>query len=404
MEIFWLCQHCESTNNYEETKVCNVCGGEIDQKSEERCIYEVAGNLYEKAVTSKELFAACEQYLKVLKYKDARQKHSDCKFKAEKTLLNEKIYEEAKGHFKAAEEYASAEKWNDAVYEFTLAEQQFKKTVKFLDSNECASACLREIELCKGKQIYFDAKKILTNANSIEEYKKAAELFSKILKFADAKESYELCLKFIEQLTAKQQFEDIKSLVKKTEEESDLNQKIAILRQVVGLENSALSNEAKALILQSKPVLEDALKQQKAIKTKEDLEEATKKYNFAINIEIHSMRLQYLEKILTDYNAYSQTAEFKTIFSNVMGGITETKRQVDYDNAVDMMNKATTSANFKSVAEAFSRLSGFKDSDLKKNECSEKSDLLAKEATYEGGLEIYEEGRKITIFNWRKYR
>jgi len=94
----------------------------------------------------------------------------------------------------------------------------------------------------------------------------------------------------------------------------------------------------------------------------------------------------------------------KTLFSNVRDGITESKRQVDYDNAVDMMNKATTSANFKSAAEAFSRLSGFKDSDLKKNECSEKSDLLAKEATYEGGLEIYEEGRKINIFNWRKYR
>ena len=404
MEIFWLCQNCDSTNNYEETKVCNVCGGEIDNKSEERCIYEVAENLYENAVTSKELFAACEEYLKVLKYKDARKKHSDCKFKAEKAFLNEKIYQEAKGHFKTAQEYASAEKWNDAIYEFTVAEQQFKKTVKFLDSNECANDCLREIELCKGKQIYFDAKKILTSANSIEEYKKAAELFSKIVKFADAKDNYELCLKFIEKLTAEQQVEDIKREIKRAEEEPDLDRKIAILSQVVNLESNALSNEAKTLISRSKPVLEDALKQQKAIKTRQDLEEATKRYNFAINIEIHSMRLQYLEKILTDYNSYLQTAEFKALFSNVRDGITETKRQVDYDNAVDMMNKATTSTNFKDAAEAFSHLSGFKDSDLKKNECSQKADLLAKEDIYEGGLGIYEEGRKINILNWRKYR
>lgn len=403
MEVFWLCENCDSTYNYGETKVCWACGEKISKNEENKCIYKIAQDLEKNAVTSKDFFAACEHYLKVLTYKDARQKHNDCQFKAEKTRLNEKMYDEAKQHFKNAEEYGSSEKWTDAIYEFTIAEQQFKKTVNFLDSNEYVGICHREIELCQSKQIYFDAKKILASATNIEDYKKAEELFSKIAKFADAKENQDLCLKFIEQLTAKQQLEEIQQERRRAGEESDLDKKIVILQKIVSLENAVLSGDAKRIVLQSKPVLEDCLKQKKAIQAKQDLDEATRKYKDAVKMEVHSSRKESLEKILIDYKDYSQTAEFSLLFENCTKNITEANKHIDYNCALDMMRNAVTSTNFKNAAEAFSRLSGFMDSDAKKNECNEKADLLAKEITYKSALETYEKGRKITIFNWKKY-
>jgi hypothetical protein len=68
-----------------------------------------------------------------------------------------------------------------------------------------------------------------------------------------------------------------------------------------------------------------------------------------------------------------------------------------------MMHTAATSADFKKAAEIFSRLANFKDSDEKKKVCTEKAELVAKEASYNVSLETYEQGKKINIFNWRKF-
>ena len=283
MEKEWICTVCESTNFYERTKICSVCGEEISQSEENRCIYEIAESLEKTAVTSKDFFAACEQYLKVLSYQDARQRHSECKFKAEKTLLNEKIYDEAKHHFNIASEYSSSEKWSEAISEFAVAEQLFKKAVKFLDSEEYAVRCLRETELCHSRRIYFEAKKILASATTIADYKKAEELFSKISKFSDAKENQDLCVKFIEQLTAKKQLEEIQQDSRLAEESNDLDKKIVILKRIVSLENAVLSSEAKSIVLQNKILLGECLKKKWQIQAKIDLEKATEKYNNVIS-------------------------------------------------------------------------------------------------------------------------
>lgn len=404
MQKEWICTVCESTNFYEQTKICNVCGEEISQNEENRCIYEIAETLEKEAVTSKDFFAACEYYLKALSYKDARQRHSECNFKAEKTLLNEKIYEEAKSHFNIASEYSSSEKWAEAIGEFEIAEQHFKKAVKFLDSEEYASRCRRETELCHSRRIYFEAKKIMASAVNIDEYKKAEELFSKISKFADAKENQELCLKFIEQLTAKKQLEEIQQDSRHAEETDDLDKKIVILNRIVSLENAVLSDDAKSIVLKCKMVLEECLNKKRQIQAKLDLDEATEKYSKAINTEDYLLQIQSLEKILIDYKSYSQTAEFSQLFTDCNTSIENANKNIDYNNAINMMRKAAALKDFKSVAEAFARLSGFKDSDIKKKECDEKVAFLEKEAVYEFGLESYKDGRKINIFNWRKYR
>lgn len=338
MEVFWLCEQCDSTNNYETTKVCSVCGGKIDPKAEEKCIYEVAEQLYAKAVTSKELFAVCEHYLRVITYKDARQKHNECQFKAEKTLLNEKAYAEATQHLKNAEEYCSDKKWDYAIREYIAAEQTFQKAANYADAKARAQSCNREAELCRCKEIYFEAKGILVSAVTIADYKKASELFQKISSFSDAKENSELCLKFIKELTAKQ-----------------------------------------------------------------DLEAATKQYQDAIKDEVHETRLQSLEQILQKYQAYLQVAEFSQLFENCRKQINETKKYVDYNLAVKIMQNAATSTDFKKAAEIFSRLAGFQDSNEKMKECNENAELSAKEATYKGALETYKQGKKINLFNWRKY-
>lgn len=338
MEVFWLCGQCDSTNNYETTKVCSVCGGKIDPKSEEKCIYEVAEQLYAKAVTSKDLLAACELYLKIITYKDARQKHNECQFKAEKALLNEKAYEEASRHLKSAEEYCAGKNWTYAIREYTAANHAFQKATNYADAKERAQSCNREAELCRCKEIYFEAKAILVSAATIADYKKALELFGKISSFSDAKENYELCLRFVKELTARQ-----------------------------------------------------------------DLETATKRYYEAIKTENHETRLQSLEQILRDYQAYLRAAEFSELFENCTKQANETKKYVDYNCAVNMMHTAATSTDFKKAAEFFSRLANFKDSDEKKKECTEKAELSAKEATYNAALKTYEQGKKINIFNWRKF-
>lgn len=337
-KITWFCKNCESENYYDETKSCVACGEKIDPKSEEKCIYEVAEQLCAKAVTSKDLFAVCELYLKIITYKDARQKHNECQFKAEKALLNEKAYEEASQHLKSAEEYCSGKNWTYAIREFTAAEQAFQKAANYADAKERAQSCNREAELCRCKEIYFEAKGILVSAATIADYKKASELFSKISSFSDAKENYDLCLKFVKDLTAKQDFET-----------------------------------------------------------------ATKRYHDAVETKTHETRLQSLELILRDYQAYLQAAEFSQLFENCTKQINETKKYVDYNCAVNMMHTAATSTDFKKAAEIFSRLENFKDSDERKKVCTEKAELLAKEATYNASLETYEQGKKINIFNWRKY-
>lgn len=339
MEVFWICEQCDSTNNYEATKVCSVCGGKIDPKSEEKCIYEIAEQRYAKAVTSGELFEVCALYLKILGYKDARQKHSECQFKAEKTLLNEKAYSEAKRCLISAGEYCSALKWADAIREFAVAKQNFQKAGAFSDSREQAIACDREIVLCQNKEIYFAAKEILVSAASITDYKKAAELFNRILHFSDARESYQLCQQFISILTAKQ-----------------------------------------------------------------DLETATQKYQDAIKIEVYETRLPILEKIMADYREYSQHKDFANLLRNCTQSIHEAQQHVEYNRAVNMMQNAVGSAAFKNAAAIFSRLSNFKDSSEKKNLCIEKAELAAKNATYASALSAFEQGQKITIFNWRKYK
>lgn len=401
--IIWFCKNCESKNYYDETKVC-FCGERIDPKHEEICIYEEAEQLYNMAVTSNDFFVACEHYLKVLTYKDARQKHNECQFKAEIIRLNEKIYEDAKQHYESAEEYNSIKKWTDAIHEFTLAKQQFMKAVNFLDSNEYANICHQKIELCKSKQIYFDAKKILESATDIEDYKKAEELFSKISKFADAKENQDICLTLIKELSAKQQLEEILQEKHRAEEESDLDKKILTLQKIVSFENTVLSDDAKIIVEQNKSVLKDCLNQKTAIQVQKDLDEATRKYNDAIKSEAHPSRITNIKKILIDYKDYRQNAAFSELFENCTKSIAESKKHIDYKNALDMMCNAVTPTDFKDASKIFSHLSGFKDSDAKRDECNKKAELLERETNYNSAIEAFEKGRKITIFNWRKYK
>ena len=338
MEVFWICEQCDSTNDYFTAKVCSVCGWKIDQKSEEKCIYEVAEQLYAKAATSTDLFAVSAHYRKILTYKDARQKHNDCLFKAQKALLNEKAYLEGQQHLKTAAAYCAEKKWTYAIRTFSTAEQAFQKAAGYSNARQLAQDCRREAELCRCKDIYFQAKEILVSAKTIADYKQAAELFNQIKDFSDAKENHDLCLKFISELTIKQ-----------------------------------------------------------------DLKFSEEGYQDALRIQSHETRLKTLEQLFQDYKPYLQTSEFAGFFANCNRQINETKKHVDYDRAVGIMNNAATADDCKRAAAIFALLSGFRDSAEKKEACNEKADLLTKRATYHQALDAYERGRKITIFNWRKY-
>lgn len=82
----------------------------------------------------------------------------------------------------------------------------------------------------------------------------------------------------------------------------------------------------------------------------------------------------------------------------------EKRRQEEYDAAVECMNKAKSEHEFRIVADAFSALSGIKDSDVQKEICLKRAEKCAREETYNSALAKISQGKKITLFNWRKYR
>ncbi len=402
MEVYWFCEHCESTNNYLETKIC-ACGEKIDSKSEEKCIYEMAEQLHETAVSSSDFLTACEYYLKVIDYKDARQKHHECEVKAERIQLCEKSYKKAKDTFSCAKEKETVQEWTEAIFMFGEAEQIFSTIINFSDSKEQIIVCRREKDLCHSKQIYFEAKGIMSSASTIQEYKKAAELFSNITIFADAKENHELCLKFINQLMAEQQLKEIVELKNRSQEEADLDKKIIILKSIVDFEKNAMSGDARKIILQSKPVLDDCLKQKQSIKLQQELDIAMEKCRDAERVTNHTLRAQTFEKIISYYQAYSKTTEFSGMFALCKEKLLEANRNVSYENAIALMNNAKDEATFRKVADAFSSLADFKDAKIKKEECIEKANTLAKKSAYALALEAYEQGQKINIFNWKNF-
>ncbi len=403
MEIFWLCEQCDSTNNYEETRVCSVCGEKITPGAEEKCIYEIAEELYATASTSVQLFNACEYYLKVINYKNARQKYSECHFKAEKYQLNEKIYDEASQHLIRAQEYSVAEKWTEAENEFTVAEERFEKIVGFMDSKEKIRLCQTEKDLCNSRRIYSSAKKVLAGATEIADYKKAAELFAQIIKFTDAKENYDICLKFIEKLTAKQQYEELVRLNGNAEKEADLDNKIVLLQAIVAFEGKTMTEEAKQIVLQNKGVLDGCLKEKKAIQTKRDFEAASEKFHSADKLTDQTERANAFSKILNDYQSYVSVVEFLNLFTRCREKVAEANNNVAYNKALEMMDRADSSTAFKKAEEAFSALGNYKDSEQKREECSERFTHFAKEDTYKMAMEAYNKAKRINIFNWKKY-
>jgi hypothetical protein len=334
----WICNTCDSLNQYEPGKDCLICGGKIDPRSEEKCLYEMAQDLTETAASSKDFLLICECYSKIFSYKDARQRYSDCKFKAERLLLCETEYAEAKKHFQRASEYNIAQDWVRATEEFAVAEQKFQKNSDYLDSKQWVQNCRREAELCKSRQIYTRAKKLLFSAATVEDYTKAAELFGQIPDFNDAAENYQICQNFIGQLKAQQ-----------------------------------------------------------------TLEKASKQYEQALRTQDHGARLQMLETILKDCSGYSQNPAFSQLLKDSTDAKTDAKKHLDYRRATELMHQESL-AQCQQAAAIFLQLGSFLDSSAKRSECEEKAAVLAKQATYQSGLDAYETARKINLFNWRKYR
>ncbi len=380
-----------------------MCGENIDMESAAECSYEFAEQFYGKAVTSRDYLILSDFYNKALNYKDGRSKYNECQFCAEKISVNEKIYDDALLQLKKAEAYNAAKKWTDAEREYTEAEHQFKKIVGFMDSDEKIKICRQEKNLCNSKKTYFSAKAVLSSASCIEDYKKAAGLFSEILDFNDAKKNYGICLDFIDKLTAEKQLEKILK-DKHSAEEADLEQKIKIYRTIVALERDALSEAAKKVILQTKVSLDECLKEKWAVELERDLKDARARCAAAENISDYKVLAQELEKFLKDYEKYVQAAEFSDIFAVCKKRLQEARVNVSYDEAMELMSKAANVTALKKASEMFERLADFKDSQQRKIECQEKIEMLTNKTIYDMAVDSYEKGRKINIFNWRKYK
>ncbi len=403
-DIIWHCYECDSQNSgYEgENTFCIVCDERISKDEENRCLYEFADSLFKNAASSDDFIVACEHFSKVQDYKDAGIKILTCQMRASEIKANEEAYKKALRLFKLALEYET-EDLDEAEKRFSEAGQEFEKLADFRDSKTNAKLCYEKKELCENKKIFFKAKEMLNSAKTIEDYQKVADLFSRITKFTDAKIEYDNCIKIINRLKAEQQYEELLQQSRSVAEESDLDKKIAILQKIMNYENVVLSDDAKKIISDNKPLLEDCLKQKKAIETRQDLDIATQKYNKATLITDHTARINAFTKIVGDYRAYATTSDFSPIFAQCDAGITEAKKNIAYEKALSMMNNATDFNSYKRAAEAFAVLS-FKDSEKKKEECLEKADLTVKEKAYNAAFETFEKGRQINIFNWMKYK
>lgn len=431
-KIPWLCFDCEEKdkNDYLTSKECETCGGKISPEEEIKCIYELADRRYEAVVSADDFNAAADYFAEVVdrfskinysiknkeKLKetieelkritgDSREKYELCKREAEKIMFNERTYEEAVNHWESARELEKSEKWADSEKEYILAEQQFSQIVSFKDAKKRINRCQDAKKTVHEKAIYNQAEEFLKKAVTIDDYKKAAELFAEVSRFSDAKVKHKMCLECIEKITIEQQYEAILEQKDIAEKETDLDRKSELFQNLINaFEKDVLSEKAKAAVEQCKLLLDECLKQIEDCRIQELFKKASVQYETADELTDYSLRADAFSEMLNEYEKDAKTDEFVKLIGKCRNKLEDANRYLSYDKAVALMGKAERECEFRKAADIFLALTGFKDSAEKGRICTEHANECLRQENYNSAIEKINQAKKITLFNWRSHR
>lgn len=286
--------------------------------------------------------------------------------------------------------------------DFTEASDYFFKISHYKDSEKKCQACRQ-----KAQKILMDEKKY---AEAARHWETACNL-EKAGSLADAEKEYALAeQQFRETIPFK---ESRQNCIKCQQTGKTVHQKRIYLQaedafskafSIADYENAARLFSEIAEFSDVKIRLEQCLKQIEELRMQELLKKASAQFEEADRISDNASRAAAFSRVLNEYKDYEENKQFTKLFCDGRDKLKATNNNIAYDAAVVLMNKAKKERDYTEAAAAFSVLSGFKDSDEKKAECVSRAVDCKKRESYQTAIEYINRSKKITLFNWRKYR
>lgn len=373
----------------------------------EECIYKSANDLYSEAdrIYSAEIFLqAADRFMKVLDYKDSSEKYVLCKQKVREIFRCEGIYEDAQNHWKSADELERSKKWKDSEKEYALAEQLFKSIARFRDSKEWIDRCQAASQSVHNMPVYFQAKNVLSNAVTVNDFMKAKKLFDEVCEFSDANAMSDICSERIKEIGTEQQYQDILRQKELAEKEGDLKRRFEMYTNLIQrFGKNTLSEKARGTIEQCMVALDECSSQIEIYRMLELYEEACSQYEAADKLSEYKEREKAFSKILMEYKSNTKTQEFRILLDKCHNQVDDARKNVRYNDAVVRMNHATSKSEFEEASKKFEALSGFKDSVQKKELCDIRVDECKKQEKIKYLNELNRKAKKSSWFTWRKY-
>lgn len=324
---------------------------------------------------------------------------------AEQNRKDRTKYTTALTYYNNALNLEKDKKWDKVEAEYGNAISLFDTILSYKDSKSYLNKCKIAKQSAHNNHIYYCAKDALAKATTIDEYKVAGGLFLTLSGFSDAKEKYEFCINRIKEITIEQQYQTILSQKDNAIREKDLQKRSILLQDIIKtFEQYALSEKASVAVTEAKKLLSDCLAEIENQRIQSRFEEAKKFFEKDDLITDYKERINAFSQIISDFEADAKTEDFSKLISDCREKINEANLNINYNFAEMLMTSAETEADFNSAATVFGKISDFKDSLEKKQVCIENAKKCAIEETYNLAMEKIEQSKKISFFNWKKYR
>ena len=177
--------------------------------------------------------------------------------------------------------------------------------------------------------------------------------------------------------------------------ENDLKKRSHLLQDIIKtFEQYALSEKASAAVTEVKKLLADCLAEIENQRIKSRFIEATGRFDKATVVTSFKDRLDAFSAIVSEFNSDAKTNEFSELIKKCNKEIETAKKELEYESATKLMNSATTEWDFTKSADAFAKLTGFKDSAEKSEQCK----MAAKRCKYDRAVADIENNKRFFNF------
>lgn len=426
MEVFWVCETCGASGiDYFAGKKCDICSTAISPLSEFECLYAVSEDLCRSAESADEYIAAADSYDKALRvyqraagdtgftrypktrrsktaeiFTRAGKAREECYAIARRMIITEEKYDGVLEHIRAAELLEESEQLEAADMEYSAAQELGNDILRYKDVPSLMIRCKEARDRIRTALSYRQAADLLSHAETIDDYQRAAALFQQIPEFGDSKAKRAYCMDHIRALKISDQLSSAQKDMQDADSEPDLAQRAEKYdRIILNYGKSSLSAEVDAILASSELKCREC--RDELYRLEQEALFAGFSGRFADLKKEQNLpnREAGLSDLINDLQPHFSKERFSALLREAQDVRDHTSKQIRYDNALAGMKSASTETDYRNAKVLFGSLEDFSDSAEKAKAC----DTLAEEARmnkiYEDATEKLNRAKHTNLFS-----